>query len=82
MKKVEKDQLQQPVKESLKDIEDMYIVKTGCPFFYGYQDQQDLKYTGRQDKTNEHQSNLKTNPISDKIQWDVPLSVSEYRKIG
>ena len=43
-------------------------------------DESDLNssYRGRQDRKQEDLANF----VSDKIPWDVPLSVSDYTKIG
>jgi DEAD_2 len=49
-------------------------VKTGCPFFYGYQKKDDGGPSGKDDEM--------ANFVSSKISWDVPLSVSDYTKVG
>ena len=58
------------------DIEDtVTIVKTGCPFFYGYSfDKKEGSRGTKPDKS--------INYVASKLTWDVPLSVPDYTKLG
>ena len=54
------------------DIEDsVTIVKSGCPFYFGYQYEQ-------QNNKPEKSINL----VASKIPWEQPLSVNDFTKIG
>lgn len=58
------------------DIEDsVSVIKTGCPFYYGYQfDKKEGCRGTKPDKS--------INFVASKLSWETPLSVPDFNKLG